>query len=138
MTVPGERSSGYWLYGVYGVLYVLLMGAVVGGSRHARSWSISAYGNPQAQAEWDEWRTQAAKLSTSGPIQRRVPKSDKPPAFILATHYFGICLTIVLVLTTVLFATAVYFVQGVLRSPGGSRKEKESRRPRNTENAEEA
>ncbi len=114
--MPAERNNGYLAYAVYGALYVLLLGGVVGGSFYARSWAISVYGSPAAQAQWDEWRAGAAKLSTEGPVKRRVPKSDKPPALVLATTYFGICLTIVLVLTTVLFATAVYFVQGVLRS----------------------
>ena len=115
--MPAERSSGYLAYGVYAVLYVLLLAAVIGGSYSARNWAISVYGSPQAQAQWNEWKAGAAKLSTEGPVKRRVPKSDKPPALVLATTYFGVCLTIVLLLTSVLFATAAYFVQGVLRSP---------------------
>ena len=121
--MPAERSSGYLSYAVYGALYVLVLSGVVGGCLYARSWAIGVYGSPEAQAEWNEWRAGAEKLSTKGPVKRRIPKSDKPPALVLATTYFGICLTIVLVLTTVLFATAVYFVQGVLRSPGIVRKE---------------
>ena len=113
--MPSTRSSGYLSFAAYGASYLLLLGGVAGGSFYARSWAISVYGSPQAQAQWDEWRTEAAKLSAEGPVQRRVPKSDKPPALVLATTYFGICLTIALVLTTVLFATGVYFVQGVLR-----------------------
>jgi hypothetical protein len=97
-------------------LYLLLLVCVVGGGLYARTWAISVYGSPQAQAQWDEWRAGAAKLSTEGPVKRRVPKSDKPPALILATTYFGICLSIALVLSTVLFATGVYLIQGVLRS----------------------
>ena len=120
--MPAERSSGYVSYAVPGILYVLLMAGVVGGSYAARSWATSVYGSPQAQAQWDEWRAGAAKLSTAGPVKRRVPKSDKPPALVLATTYFGVCLAIALLLTTVLFATAVYFVQGVLRSPGAPKR----------------
>ncbi len=116
--MPAERSSGYFAYAVYGALYLLVLGTVVSGSFYARSWAISVYGSPQAQAQWNEWRAGAAKLSTEGPVKRRVPKSDKPPALVLATTYFGVCLTIALLLTTVLFATAIYFVQGVLGLPG--------------------
>jgi hypothetical protein len=115
--VPEERSSGYLAYVVYGALYVLVLSGVVGGCLYARSWAVSVYGSPEAQAEWDEWRAGAEKLSTEGPVKRRVPKSDKPPALVLATTYFGVCLSIAVLLTTVLFATAAYFVQGVLRSP---------------------
>jgi len=114
--VPAKGSSGYWPYVVYGTLYVLLMGGVVGGSVYARSWAISTYGSPQAQAQWNEWRAGAAKLSTEGPVKRRVPKSDQPPALVLATTYFGICLTITLILTTALYGATVYFVHGVLQS----------------------
>jgi hypothetical protein len=120
--VPSERSSGYVSYAVSGILYLLILAAVIGGSYFARSWAISVYGSPQAQAQWDEWRAGAAKLSTEGPVKRRVPKSDKPPALVLATTYFGVCVTIALLLTTVLFATATYFVQGVLRSPGNAKR----------------
>lgn len=116
--MPAERSSGYLSHAAFSALYLLLLAAVIGGSYYARSWAIAVYGGPQGQAGWDQWRAGAEKLSTEGPVKRRVPKSDKPPALVLATTYFGVCLTIVLVLTTVLFATAVYFVQGVLRSPG--------------------
>ena len=122
--MPAERSSGYLPFAAYGVLYVLLLAGVVGGSFYARAWAISVYGSPQAQAQWEEWRAAAAKLSSEGPVKRRPPKSDKPPALVLATTYFSICMTITLVLTTVLFATTIYFVQGVLRSPGGLRKER--------------
>ena len=116
--MPAERSSGYLSYAVSGVLYVVLLACVVGGSFYARSWAIATYGSPQAQAQWDEWRAEAAKLSTEGPVKRRVPKSDKPPALILATTYFGVCLSIAIVLTTVLYGTAAYFVLGVMHSPG--------------------
>ncbi len=59
-------------------LYLLLLAAVVGGGLYARSWAISVYGSPQAQSQWDEWRAGTAKLSTQGPVKRRVPQSDKP------------------------------------------------------------
>ena len=126
--MPAERSSGYLSYAVYGALYLLVLSGVVGGCLYARSWAVSVYGTPEAQAEWDEWRAGAEKLSTEGPVKRRVPKSDKPPALVLATTYFGVCLTIALLLTTVLFATALYFVQGVLHSPGAVRNESSQRK----------
>jgi len=129
--VPSSRSSGYWPFAAYGGLYVLLMGGVIGVSFYARSWAISVYGSPQAQAQWNEWRTEAAKLSSEGPVKRRAPKSDKPPALVLATTYFGICLTIALVLTTVLFATAAYFIHGVLNATNGARRESRKTRPSN-------
>ena len=62
--MPSERSSGYVSYAVAGILYLMLMTAVIGGSYFARSWAISVYGTPQAQAQWDQWRAGAAKLST--------------------------------------------------------------------------
>lgn len=130
--MPAQRSSGYFAYAVYGVLYVSLLAAVVGGSYYARSWALSVYASPEAQAQWDEWRAGAAKLSSEGPVKRRAPKSDKPPALILATTYFKTCLTIALVLTTVLFATAALFVHGVWTSPGAARNEPR-RTPRGAE-----
>ena len=57
--MPAERSSGYLLCAVCGTLYLLVMVGVIGGSYLARSWAISVYGSPQAQAQWDEWRAGA-------------------------------------------------------------------------------
>ena len=116
--MPAARSGSNRVWVAGGVGYLLLMGAVLAGSFFARNWAIDTYGSPQAQAQWDQWRAEAAKLASEGPVKRRVPKSDKPPALILATTYFGVCLTIALVLTTVLFWTATYFAVGVIRSPG--------------------
>jgi hypothetical protein len=126
--VPAQRSSGGLSIFLYGVLYVALLAVVGGGSFYARSWAISVYGSPAAQAQWDAWRKDAARLATEGPVNRRVPKSDKPPALVLATTYFGVCLTIALVLTTVLFWTVAFFVQGVLTSPGCARDESPAKR----------
>ena len=135
--MPAERSSGYCAYVVLGVSYALLLTAVLGGSFTARAWARSVYGSREAQAQWQKWRAGAAKLSSEGPVQRRVPKSDQPPALVLATTYFGICLAIVLVLTTVLFATAAFFVHGVWQSPGVARNEAQPRRtPRVAEQRE--
>ena len=119
--MPVSGSSGYRASGILGVCYLILAAAIVGGSLYARAWAIRVYGSPQAQAQWDQWRAEAARLSTEGPVKRRVPKSDKPPALVLATTYFGICLTIALVLSTVLFATATYLIQGVWRAPTNPR-----------------
>lgn len=120
--MPAKGSSGYLAWGAFGAGYLLLAAAVVAGSLYARSWAISVYGSPQAQAQWEQWRTESARLSTDGPVKRRVPKSDKPPALVLATTYFGICLTIALVLSTVLFATVAYFIYGVWRAPSNLRR----------------
>lgn len=113
-----EPSRGYWSIGICGFLYVLLLAAVIGGCWYARNWAISVYGSPQAQAQWDEWRAKAAKLANEGPVKRRVPKSDQPPALVLATTYYGVCLTIAVMLTTVLYGTVAFFILGVMRSPG--------------------
>jgi hypothetical protein len=119
--VAAKGSSSYRSYAVWSVLYVLLMTGITGSGFYARSWAVAVYGSPQAQSEWNRWRAEAAKLAAEGPVKRRVPKSDKPPALVLATAYFGVCLAIALLLTTVLFWTAAYFALGVMRSPGRGR-----------------
>ena len=123
--MPARWSRAYLLYAA---LYVALLAAVWLGSFYARHWAVSVYGSPAAQAQWDAWRKDAARLSQEGPVSRRVPESVQPPALVLATTYFGVCLSIALVLTTVLFWTVVYFLQGVLTSPGGVREENKPRR----------
>src|SRR5262245_277710 len=84
--------------------YLTLVSLVCGGLIYGRAEALSIYGSQEAQAEWDTWREDAKKLSTSpGPVKRRVPKSAEPPALVLMRDHFAVCLAGSVLLTSVLF-----------------------------------
>lgn len=99
--------------------YITVMAAVLAGCIYARQKAIAIYGTPEALAQWNTWREAAGKQAEGiGPVKRRTPKSDKPPALVLMTDYFGICVGIALVLSSILFATTMILARGVMSSPG--------------------
>jgi hypothetical protein len=110
--MPHKRLTiAKWL-----VAYAVFMSAIVAGLLYGRQQALSVYGTPAAQAEWDAWREDASKMAGGpGPVKRRPPKSAEPPALKLMRDYFGICLTLAVVLSTVLFGTFAIFLTGALK-----------------------
>jgi len=103
-----------WLFG-----YIATIAFVVAGVNYMRSIAFAVYGTPQAQTEWDTWREDVKELERQPyPVKRRVPKSTEPPALVLMRDYFGVCLTIALVLSTVLFGTFMVLVRGAMKNVG--------------------
>ena len=106
------RSVAIWV-----AAYIVLVAAVVAGVFYARQQALATYGTAGAQAEWDAWREDARRLAEeSGPVKRRVPRSEAPPALVLMRDHFGVCLGLALVLSTVLFGTLMLFVRGAISS----------------------
>jgi hypothetical protein len=100
------------------VVYLIAMAAVVYGLRAARAAALRDYGSASAASEWQEWRREATKQSEGeGPVKRRSPKSEKPPALMLMTEHFNTCLALSLLLTSVLYGTLVAMVHGAYRRP---------------------
>jgi hypothetical protein len=98
--------------------YLLLMAIVTCGVFYARHQALTTYGTDEAQAQWDEWRQSAKKMAElPSPVQRRIPKSQEPPALVLMRDHFAVCLALALVLSTILFATFMFFLRGALSSP---------------------
>ena len=99
-------------------MYAAVMAAVAGAMFQARRNVVAVYGTTQAQAEWDDWRDDAKKMSSSaGPVKRREPKSPQPPALVLMRDHFAACLGLSLVLTSVLFGTLMILIRGALTTP---------------------
>ena len=104
------------------ILYGAMLAAVVLGMQRMRAWSQSTYGTTAAQEDWDAWREEAAKHSgedgdVEGPVERRTPKSDRPPALVLMDDHYGVCVGFAILLSTVLFATLVFMFVGATRPP---------------------
>jgi hypothetical protein len=101
-------------------LLFALLAAVAGGMFHIRDSVLQSAG-PNAQQDWEEWREAVKEGQAKDlPVQRRVPKSDEPPAVVLLRDHFGVCLTIAVVLSAVLFGTFLLFIRGAINSPGPS------------------
>jgi hypothetical protein len=84
---------------------------------HARQWAFDVYGSQQSQTEWDDWRSDVQKqVDRPATVQRRVPKSQEPPALVLMRDYFPICFAGAIGLTAVLTGTFLWFVRGAIQS----------------------
>jgi hypothetical protein len=102
---------------IWFLIWAAMLGAVAGAMFSVRHNVLQSAG-AESQQDWDQWR-EAVKdgQDDEGPVQRRVPKSNEPPAVVLLRDHFAVCLTIAVVLSSVLFGTFVLFARGVLNSP---------------------
>jgi len=90
------------------VVYFALLAAVAGGMFYARSVVLQAAASGRAQADWD-----ATKAKLEEQAGRR-PKSESSPATQLLGPYFGVCLTIALLLSGVLFGVILLMLRGAV------------------------
>lgn len=108
------------------VVYIALIGGLVISFSRAANWAESNYQSEQAFENWEQWRQEAKEQSQGkGPVKRRVPKTEAPPALILVKEHYYSLLTISIVLSTALYATFAFFVRGVFLSgePAPNRKQ---------------
>jgi hypothetical protein len=106
------RFSLAWL-----LAYVATMALVCAGLAYGRANLLAAYGSEEAFSDWNMWRFEVAVEQGMGKpsVQRRIPKSEEPPALVLMRDYFPACLGLALLLSTVLFGTFAFFVRGALQ-----------------------
>jgi hypothetical protein len=99
-------------------LYLVCMILVVLGMQQARRVAIASYGGEHAQQDWDQWRHAATEASDAeGPVQRKPPRSDRPPALVLMQDYYFGCLAFGIVLSSVLFGTLALMFHGAIARP---------------------
>lgn len=92
--------------------FVVVVGIVVG-LFALRDWALTTYGTEAEEANWQSWRETAAEQQTGeGSVLRSPPKSTKPPAVVLMSDYFAVCLVGALVVSTALFATFMLLSRG--------------------------
>ena len=85
----------------------------------ARQSALALYGTSDAQAKWDQWRDKATDdatrvRTTPGEVQRRIPRSEAPPALRLMQDYFITCLAFALFMTTLLYSASFVLLRGAL------------------------
>jgi len=98
-------------------LYVLILCCIIAGLLFARREAIRVYGTDTARADWQQWVKEArAQEAGEGPVRRRAPSTDSPPALILMRDYFLTCLAAAIVLPSAVFWSLAFMLNGVLAS----------------------
>ena len=100
------------------LIYLGMIAIVVFGMFRARSYALAEFASPQAQEQWQAWRTavQEQKIEHET-VQRKVPKSAEPPTLVLLRDHFTVCFIAAVVLSSLMFASILLFARGVLNSP---------------------
>ncbi len=105
-----------WLRG-WIIGYVALAGAVVGSMFWARHTVLTEFSTPESIADWRAWREDVRQQQANlGPVERRVPKSEEPPALVLMRDYFIVSLMGATFFTSLLYWVVAWFVTGALSS----------------------
>jgi hypothetical protein len=100
-TLPKRLTQLAWFAG-----YLVSIGAILYGLFALRIEQLAEVDNSAAQIGWESWREEAARQSSgTGPVQRKVPKSVRPPLRVLFSENFSI-----LVVFALIFGSAFYFI----------------------------
>jgi hypothetical protein len=94
---------------VWGLVYLAVVAAIVWQLGVLRASVLARLGTPAAQAEWEQWRADATK---PGPVARREPKSNEPPALVLLRDYYGVCLGAAIFFSSLLFLVTMLLARG--------------------------
>lgn len=114
MNSPG-RANRWLLWWTIG--YVALVGVVGGCMFWVRQSVLTELSTPQSMADWKAWREDVRQQQAKpGPVERRVPKSDQPPALVLLRDYFVVSIVGALVFSSTLYWIMAWFVTGALLS----------------------
>jgi hypothetical protein len=96
--------------------YILLIAAVITGMFAWRHDVLAEMATPEAQTEWNDWRTKAAEQDGKhAPVQLTVSKSPQPPVLVLMRDYFPACVIGLLVPLSALYGFIAWLICGVLR-----------------------
>ena len=95
--------------------YLLVMASLVFALGRYRQNALETYGTAEANAHWQDWRDAAERIAEEGPVSRRPPKSNEPPALMLMRDHFPACLGISLLLSSCLFGWFMICARGAFR-----------------------
>jgi hypothetical protein len=98
--------------------YAALLAAIVISMFWERNSVLSTLSNPTSITDWESWRTDVRQQQTNpGPVERRVPKSDEPPALVLMRDYFKISLIGAMFFSSLLYWVMAWFITGAYSAP---------------------
>jgi hypothetical protein len=96
----------------------MLVSGVVATMFWARGTAIRDLSSPQSLADWRTWREDVRQQqSQAGPVERRVPKSEEPPALVLWRDYFGVLVSGAVLFISALYWVIAWFVRGMMVRP---------------------
>ncbi|MEX0938150.1 MAG: hypothetical protein WDZ59_09855 [Pirellulales bacterium] len=82
------------------------------------------YSTPGARARWEDWRQKVREQR--GPVERRVPPSEEPPALVLARDYFWVCFTAAMVGLALVWGVTLMLLRAAIaharKKPAGEEK----------------
>ena len=109
-------------------IYLVLMAIIVWRLAIARDWALEQRSDPQALAQWSQWRedVRQERDPQARSVQRRVPKSVEPPVVVLMRDYFAICLIAALGFSTLLFLVITWMATGALYEKGHQAQKREA------------
>ncbi len=114
-----------WRVFVWILAYGALVLAIVGSLAEARRRTLAALDTPAAHADWQAWKAEAERAANRiGPVERRPPKSQEPPALILLRDHFAAVVLSSILIASCLYGFALLVFEGTRRStklPGASR-----------------
>lgn len=100
------------------VVYLLLIAGIVAGMFALRRQTLSTQSSPEAIAQWQQWREEAARQSETGPVRRRIPKTEAPPGLILMRDSFPALLAASVFFSSVLYFLLAWALRGALAQKG--------------------
>src|SRR4051812_7018442 len=110
-----ERVGHWWRWWIIG--YLVMVCAVAGTMYSLRRSTVPDLSSPKAISAWQTWREDVREQQAShGPVERRIPKSDEPPALVLMRDYFGVLMAGALLFSSLLYWIMAWFVTGILKS----------------------
>jgi hypothetical protein len=113
--MSSAQPAGVW-WGWWTVGYIVLMTAVVGTMFRIRQWAVPDLSSPKSISQWRAWRDEVREQQANrGPVERRVPKSDEPPALVLMRDYFAVLMFGAILFSSMLYWIIAWFVTGILR-----------------------
>jgi hypothetical protein len=111
--MSGQQRSRRWRWWATG--FVALVVVVIFGMLKTRDWAIKRLSTPESIDEWQQWRDDVQQQqSQGGPVRRRAPTSDEPPALILMRDHFAASLAGAVLFCAALYWVIAWFVSGVM------------------------
>ena len=82
-----------------------------------RHSTVPELSSQKSISDWQEWKVANVKeqQSHSSPVERRVPKSDEPPALVLMRDFFAVIMVGALLFSSLLYWIMAWFVTGILK-----------------------
>lgn len=112
-----RRTSANSIWAVPLIIGILMIAASLGGLWMIRVRAMAAYATPQAQEDWEAWRTAVATGKAGDPaVKRRVPKSSEPPTLVLLRDHFFVCASLLVITEAALLATLSIMLMGSFRT----------------------